>query len=205
MILFARKHFRVLPALALAIAACLSVQTASASAVVVGTCKNLVTFSTIQAAVNAVPSGSTVNVCPGTYAEQVTITKKLILTGVQAGTGDASVIVPPSGGLVQNGSDIFGNPVAAQIFVASTSGAVTVSHLTVDGTGNNLSGCGAPTLEGIYFQNTAGTISGNTVRNQFQTDYADFGGCQNGLAINVESVTSSNSISIASNSVRSRR
>jgi pectin methylesterase-like acyl-CoA thioesterase len=108
MILFAlaRKHVRVLPALALVIAACLSVRTASASAVVVGTCKNLVTFSTIQAAINAVPSGSTVNVCPGTYAEQVTITKKLILTGVQAGTGDASVIVPPSGGLVQNGSDI---------------------------------------------------------------------------------------------------
>jgi hypothetical protein len=203
MIVLARKNIPALPALALVIVACLSVQTASASAVVVGNCKNLVTFSTIQAAVNAVPSGSTVNVCPGTYAEQVTITKKLTLTGVQAGTADAAVVVPPSGGLVQNGSDVFGNPVAAQIFVASTTGAVTVSHLTVDGTGNNLSGCGAPTLEGIYFQNTAGTISGNTVRNHYQTDYADFGGCQNGLAINVESVTSANSISIASNSVRS--
>jgi len=36
---------------------------------------------TIQAAVNASSPGDTVLVCPGTYPEQVTITKDLILQG----------------------------------------------------------------------------------------------------------------------------
>jgi hypothetical protein len=182
--------------------ACLAVPTANASTVVVGTCKSGVQFSTIQAAVNAAPSGATVDVCPNTYPEQVTITKGLKLMAVQSGTADAPVVVPPGGGLTQNGVDIFGNPVAAQIFVASTSGSVTVKGITVDATGNNLTGCSAPTLEGIYFQNTSGTITDNTARNQYQTDYTDYGGCQNGLAINVESLTSTISVTVSDNSVR---
>ena len=99
-----------------------------------------------------------------------------------------------------NGSDIFGNPVAAQIFVQNAT--VSISHLIVDGTGNVLTGCSAPTLEGIYFQNSSGTITDNAVRNQFQTDFVDYGGCQNGLAINVESLTSSSVVTISNNSVR---
>jgi|GEM_PF-508912 len=163
-----------------------------------------ITYTSIQAAVNAVSliPGSTVKLCPGTYMQQVTITSKLTLTGISG--MDAAVILPPSGGLVQNGSDIFGNPVAAQIFVNSPGSAnpVTVERLTVDATGNNIAGCGPPTLEGIYFQNTSGTISNNAVRNQYQTDYTDYGGCQNGLAINVESTTNLNTVTIANNSVR---
>jgi parallel beta-helix repeat protein len=163
-----------------------------------------ITYTSIQAAVNAVSSipGSTVKLCPGTYMEQVKITSKLTLTGIP-GMG-AAVILPPSGGLVQNGSDIFGSPVAAQIFVNSpgSGNPVTIERLTVDGTGNDIVGCGAPTLEGIYFQNTYGTITNNVVRNQFQTDYTDFGGCQNGLAINVESLTTSSIVTVSSNSVR---
>jgi hypothetical protein len=160
-------------------------------------------YLTIQAAVTAAESLTTprtVRVCPGIYPEQVSITSALTLEGVVNATSDAAIIVPPAGGIAMNGNDIFGNPVAAQIFVASASGLVTVSHLTVDGAGNNLPGCVATTLEGIYFQNTSGTISANVVRNQYQTDYADFGGCQNGLAINVESL-GSNSVTVANNSV----
>ena len=138
----------------------------------VGTCTNLAFYPTIQLAINSVPAGSTVKVCPGTYAEQITITKKLTLTSAANGASDAIVIVPPPGGIAQNGYDIFGNPVAAQIFVASHIGSVTISHLTVDGMGNNLAGCVTTTFEGIYFQNTSGTITGNAVRNQYQTDYA---------------------------------
>jgi hypothetical protein len=78
---------------------------------------------------------------------------------------------------------------------------VTIKGLIVDGAGNNIAGCGL-TLEGIYFKNISGTISGNAVRNQFQTDFANFGGCQNGLAINVESTVSTNSVTISGNSVR---
>src|SRR5258708_31341805 len=61
-------------------------------------------FSTIQSAVSTVAAGSNVNVCPGTYPEQVVITEPLTLTGVTDGTGDAAVITLPSGGLVANGT-----------------------------------------------------------------------------------------------------
>jgi hypothetical protein len=199
---FVRGHRAVLAVLSLAALACLSPQHLSATTVVVGHCMSGVQYTTIQGAVNAVSSvpGAVIKVCPNTYAEQVNIASKLTLEGISGDT--AAIIVPPVSGLAQNGVDINGNPVAAQIFVAAGSGnTVTVERLTVDGTGNNLAGCGAPTLDGIYFQNTPGTITYNTVRNQYQTDFADYGGCQNGLAINVESSTDSPAVSITYNSV----
>lgn len=182
-------------------------QALAASNTAAGLCSAAGThYNTIQEAVNAVEllaAPRTVRVCPGTYTEQVNITASLTLEGVASGTSDAAVVEPPyPGGLIQNGTDIFGSPVAAQIFVASTSGSVTVEYLTVDGVGNNLAGCGAPTLEGIYFQNTSGTITHNTVRNQYQTDIVDYGGCQNGLAINVESPNAGNTVTVSDNSVR---
>jgi hypothetical protein len=196
-----------LACLAFLVFAALSGQAFAASNVAVGLCAAAGThYTTIQAAVTAVealsPTPRTVRVCPGTYAEQVTITASLTIEGVVAGASDAAVVVPPAGGLMQNGIDIFGNPVAAQIFVASTTCNVTVEDLTVDGVGNDIAGCGSPTLEGIYFQNTSGTISHNTVRNQYQTDFTDYGGCQNGLAINVESPNTGNTVTVSDNSVR---
>ena len=44
-----------------------------------------VSYSTIQAAVNAAPSGATITVDPGTYTELVTVNKPLTLRGAQAG------------------------------------------------------------------------------------------------------------------------
>lgn len=160
---------------------------------------------TIQAAVNGVALNGYVYVCPGTYAEQVTVTRSINIVGAVPSTDTfpgpgAAVIVPPSGGMVQNGTDIFGNPVEAQILVQGA-GTVLIKNITVDGTGNNVAGCGAPTFEGIYYQNTSGTIEYDVVRNQYQTDYADYGGCQNGLAINVESTTSGNTVTVNNNSV----
>jgi hypothetical protein len=157
--------------------------------------------ATIQAAVTGVAVGGIVYVCPGSYPEQVTINKSLTLVGLTYGTGEAAVVLPPAGGMTQSGVDIFGSPVEAQITVLNTS-AVTIKNMTVDGTGNNVAGCGAPTFEGIYFQNSSGTIEYDVVRNQYQTDYADYGGCQNGLAVNVESLTAGPAVTINNNSVR---
>ncbi|MFI4990772.1 MAG: right-handed parallel beta-helix repeat-containing protein [Solirubrobacterales bacterium] len=56
-------------------------------------------FSTIQGAIDALKSlpAGTVNVCPGTYTEQLTIVKPLKL--IVAGTaGSAKVVLPPSPG-----------------------------------------------------------------------------------------------------------
>jgi parallel beta-helix repeat protein len=119
------------------------------------------------------------------------------LLGIASGTSDAAVVVVPAGGLVQNGLDIFSQPVAAQIFVQNA--AVTISHLTVDGSGNGLSGCGVDPI-GIYYQNSSGTITANAVRNQLMAP--DLQGCQVGLAINVESNTGTPAVTISNNSVR---
>lgn len=187
---------------ALALVACFGIQGAHASTVVVGTCKNGVQFTTIQDAVNHAPVGGTVDVCPGTYPEQVTISQGVKLVGIpatQAGvTSDAAVIVPPAGGVTANTSDIYGFPTAAQIFVNGATG-VTISNITVDGSGNGLAGC-ATDLVGIYYKNSSGTITEDTARNQI-LDPADEG-CQDGLAINVESNTGSPQVTISDNSVR---
>jgi hypothetical protein len=175
---------------------------AFAGSTAVGLCSAAGThYTTIQAAVTAgelLSPPVTVRVCPGIYPEQVTITKSLTLTGVVGGTNDAAVVVVPTGGLVTNGvADIFGFPTAAQIFVQNAT--VTISHLTVDGNNNGLSGCGTDAI-GIYYQNSSGTITYNAVRNVLM-DPADQG-CQDGLAINVESNTGAPPVTVSNNSVR---
>jgi hypothetical protein len=174
-------------------------QAAHASTVVVGSCKTgLTSFATIQAAVDAVPAGSTIDVCPGTYPEQVTINgKSLTIIGVLSGTNDAAILVPPSGGLLVNASDPTGKPVAAQVFVENATG-VTISHLTVDGTGNALTGCGT-NLIGIYYQNSSGKIMDDVARNQI-LDPSDQG-CDVGLGIDVESDSGAPAVTVSGSSV----
>ncbi|HZQ85416.1 MAG TPA: NosD domain-containing protein [Acidimicrobiales bacterium] len=48
------------------------------------------TYHTIQSAVDAVPAGATIVVCAGTYAESVTITKQLTLSGRKGAVIDAA-------------------------------------------------------------------------------------------------------------------
>lgn len=162
-------------------------------------CKNLTMFNSINTAIAAVPSGSTIFICPGTYAEQITITKSLTLIGESAnGSAGAAasglnnpVIVPPAGGLLVNAADLYNaQPTAAQIFVQTpalnlaTPITVNISNISVDGSNNGLSGCGTD-LVGIYYQNASGIV--NHVATRFQElDQSDFG-CQDGLAIYVES------------------
>jgi len=179
----------------------------SASSVVVTppsttACKALPSYPTISLAVGSVPAGSLIYICPGTYAEQVVITKKLTLEGV-AGNGSVGaaaagsnnpVIVSPAGGVAVNTSDLYNNPsgepTAAQILVQTPSNAlatpivVNIGNITVDGSNNGLNSCGTD-LVGIYYQNASGTLKNVTTRYQ-ELPPADFG-CQDGLAIYVQS------------------
>jgi len=184
--------------LALVVLAALSGQAFSSSATV-GLCAGPgIHYTAIQLAVNAVPPGSTIKVCPGIYAEQVTITKNLTLIGVVSGTSDAAVVTVPIGGLVTNGvTDIFGFPTAAQILVQNA--AVTISHITVDGANDGLTDCSIDAI-GIYYKNASGTITSNAVRNVLLP--TGLQGCQDGLAINVESNIGTPAVAISSNSVR---
>src|SRR5262245_48875904 len=76
-----------------------------AATVQVGTCKSLPTYPTIQQAINSVPIGSTIYICPGDYPEQLSITKKINLKGVTqttAGVVSIPTIKSPAGGLIAN-------------------------------------------------------------------------------------------------------
>jgi hypothetical protein len=149
------------------LAAALSVVGASpafASDYAVGTCKpGLKSYTTISGAVAAAPAGSTVYVCPGTYAEQVVISQPLSLVGLADGQSDQAIIAAPSG-MTANTTTAAGNPLAAQVLV--TTGPVNIRKITVDGSANGLDG--SVQLAGIYYGSGAsGDISGVTTRNQF--------------------------------------
>jgi Periplasmic copper-binding protein (NosD) len=149
----------------------------------VGSCPGA-TFATIQAAVNASAGGDTVEVCPGTYPEQVTIDKNLTLVGIQSSNADAAVITSPAGGMVQNVMGV-GGPAAAGIAVKSAA-AVNITNVSVDGSNNLLAGCGLD-LVGIFFQRASGSIKAVVTRKQ--TLGPGFTGCQDGEGIWVQNGT----------------
>jgi parallel beta-helix repeat protein len=181
-------------------------QPSLAATVAVGTCMpHLVQFTSIQSAVDAAPAGSTIKVCPGTYPEQVVINKKLTLEGINAGGADnPTLVIPPNGFAADTARLSNGQPFAPQILVESPATDVDIHYLTVDGSGNNLnSGCSAPNLIGIYYQNASGTIRYVVARNQAQN--AENFHCQPsaGLGIFVESGGSGTStVTIENCSVR---
>lgn len=161
-----------------------------AATVIVGNCQNLVQFSTISAAINAVPSGSVIRICPGTYSEQLNINKSLTLTGVPFGTSDAIVIVPPSSGLSANATSLSNNnPLTAHVWVLGPA-TVNMNNIIVDSIGNGQSGCSQPILIGILYQNATGTLNHVVTRNQWvgasETDTSS-NGCQTGLGIFAQS------------------
>jgi hypothetical protein len=174
--------------------------------VTVGTCLGASHYNTIQDGVTAAESGGggKVSVCPGTYPEQVTITSQLRLEGIQNAGQNAVIIVPPATGLVANAPDLNNGPtpntVAAQVYVSNvTQGSVTITNVTVDGTGNGLtSGCGTD-LAGILYQNSSGTIENVTARNQKLGDA--LGGCQDGIGIWVQSGATKAQVTIQNSSI----
>jgi nitrous oxidase accessory protein NosD len=140
-------------------------------------------FTKIQDAINAAPAGATIRVCAGTYKEQLSISKALVIRG------DNAAIVMPTGVSANTTSLISSAPIAAVILVAGTD-KVTLENLTVDGANNGLTQC-APNLIGIYFRNASGEISDVAVRN---TKLApSLNGCQSGLGIFVQSGSGSTS------------
>jgi hypothetical protein len=173
----------------LAIGLALAVHPMLAATYAVGTCKpSLPSFTTISAAVSTVPTGSTVDVCPGTYPEQVNITYPLTLKGITSANAGQAVITIPGSGLTV-GADGFGDSVAPQVHV--TAGPVNISDITVDGTGNTV---GAGTwLAGIFYDTgSSGTVNEVTVRNLNNSGYTAGAWASNSGATS-ESVTIENS------------
>ena len=150
--------------LVLAAVGLFGVKLAVASNFAVGSCKpSLPSYSTISAAVAAVPPGSTIQVCPGTYAEQVAITQPLTLKGISSGNTSAVVITAPGGGLTSQFDD-YGYDLAPLVSVNNTAGPVNISYVTVDGAGATSSDSAASAI-GIFYGDASGTVSQVTVRN----------------------------------------
>ncbi|MEJ0044787.1 MAG: hypothetical protein WDN04_00455 [Rhodospirillales bacterium] len=71
--------------------------------VVVGSClPNSISLPTITQAIAAAGANTLIKICPGTYPEQLTITKSVTLEGVTSGNSSEVLIVPPAGGLTNN-------------------------------------------------------------------------------------------------------
>lgn len=148
-----------------------------ASTVVVGKCRTgLPTYSTIQEAVNAATTGSTVEVCAGSYPEQVIISTPLTLVGIANGKqGGRATVTFPAAGLATTVNSVTGGGILAPQVLVKT-GPVNITNITVDGSGNNLNGL-SETFVGVLYQTLAsGTINGVTAREQ-----NNCGGCGVGI------------------------
>jgi hypothetical protein len=177
----------------------MSAHFALATSYAVGTClPRLKSYTTIQGAVNAVPAGSTIAVCPGVYLEQVVITKPLTLQGHSSNNQDRPVIAPPGSLLAQNVTSITGEPVAAQVLVQNVTppGNVIITGITVDGTGAEVRGCSVTASEaGIFYASgSSGTISDVTTRDQ-QLPSCGYGiWLENGAGANQSITVKNNSV-----------
>lgn len=145
-------------------------------------------YGTISAAIAAVPAGSTIDVCPGTYPEQVVIDKELTLHGLNNSNSSQAIITIPATGLVETSSIFFGS-VAAQVEV--TTGPVTITNITVDGTAG--SNCPSSYYVGIlYAGGSSGTVGAVETRNQ-NCNSSGYGvGAENGAGV-AKKVTIQNS------------
>jgi hypothetical protein len=149
---------------------------AFAATVAVGTClPNKVSFDSLGDAIQGVPPGSTILVCPGVYQEQLVISKSLTLKGQTSGNAAYPVIMPPVGGLPTNAAGLntptsffpLGTLLAAQV-VINNGAEVTMTDLAVDATGFNLPTC-TPTVVGILIQDASATLNHVSIKNQLET------------------------------------
>src|SRR5947209_8790640 len=118
-----RLILRILPMLLLGVAPL------GATTYFVGSCSSG-SYSSITAAVQdpKVVAGDIINICPGTYIEQVIISKALTLQGVRVNGSNRVVIVPPSDALQTVSLFLPGSP-ALRPGVWITSGPVTINNV----------------------------------------------------------------------------
>jgi hypothetical protein len=124
-------------------------------------------FGSIQGAVDAAPPGSTILICPGTYAEQVIVTaSNLTIRGID----QARTVLQPSALPVDPGSPSAGTPRKAIVLVNGATG-VTVASLTIDsstadGGATHHANCASVGFTfGIYYRNSSGTVDSTRTTN----------------------------------------
>jgi parallel beta-helix repeat protein len=144
------------------------------------------TYTTIQAAIDAAASGDTIDVCAGTFPEQLVIGKSLTLVG--AGRGKTTIAAPsPLGGT----QDI--------VTIAGSGVRVDLSGFTITGPGPT--GDCSGLLSGVFVRDGASaTIHGNEIT-AIRENPLD--SCQKGAGIRVgrAALSTSGSASISGNTI----
>ena len=140
-------------------------------------------FTTIQDAVDAAAPGDRIRVCPGTYDEQISITKPSLRI---VGPLNDSAVVQPLGMTANATNGVDGTPIAAVVLVRGTTGVI-IRRLTIDGVNNGITAC-EPTLIGIFYQDASGEIGDVAVRNMILVEDEDKA-CQSGLGIFVQKLS----------------
>jgi len=144
---------------ALALAFCAPEMHAASVTYIVGSCKSGTQFSTIQSALDASPAPNTVEVCPGTYLEQVMISHPVTLEGIAEGNGSLAQIELPSGYTANGSVMVEGEtePAVTQVYVNDVSGgSVNLTNLNVNGVGFGTSG---GIFIGVLYNDSSGTIN----------------------------------------------
>jgi hypothetical protein len=126
-------------------------------------------YETISDALATKPAPNVVEVCPGTYPEQVLITSPVTLEGISSSTANQAFITVPSGGLTSNCPN-FGDGV--QVCV-SNAGTVNITNITVAG--------GGKAAEGIVYNNSSGTL--NHLEMRFQATGIFLQGTANAVTV----------------------
>ena len=126
---------------------------ATAQTYYVGTCHGA-GYGTISAAVNAVPSGATIKVCPGTYPEQLIITKPLTLAGFAVNGFSSATIVGYEGAFAFTAYN--GNVVRPSILVEA--GPVNISDINIGAT-YTTSDCVTRPAGIAYVSGSSGTVN----------------------------------------------
>jgi Right handed beta helix region len=139
-------------------------------------------YSTVQAGINAASPGEQVNVCAGTYTEQVEIVKPVKLTQAQGGV---TLQMPSKPALSKTGCDTETGVEPGQIDEISvcTKGDVTISGLKIVALAPIETCAGG--LNGVFVAGGANlTASGDQIIGA-STTLKDFKGCQHGIALEV--------------------
>lgn len=149
----------------------------SLNASTVGTCRNdKHPYPTITAAILAAPKGGVIEVCAGTYPEQLVIDKALTIRGI----GTFTLAAPPGGivSLAVPGSGRYAD--FAQVFINAPGAEVNISYMVT--AGGNLAISGGQAAAYYFCQSgdlvypigfAAGihSVDGNVVLNHVQTGF----------------------------------
>ncbi len=192
-----RRVSHALGALAVLIGLAASGASASAATVVVGNCMGASGLPTITAGVSVANPGDTVEVCPGTYVEQVPIIENITLTGIP---GKANpVLTYPATPECFFQPDMTSIEYCPEIYVYSTA-SPTIERITLDGSNFPIK-CSGPLPDhyptGVLFQDSGGTVRDSQIVNQASCNFGEDGAG----VVAFPTVEGDNSLTITGNTI----